>query len=143
MDSLCGYFFQRTFEIQATFVEIYNECIQDLLNKASPIDHIKFALKRTVRTPKEVMKYLTEGTHSRATGSTKMYHIPFLMPYIYLCKRANDFVYVGNRYFLTCGKSIQEQRIFTFARNFHPMAHTKAKGRLVFHSLDTTFLMQN
>lgn len=62
----------KTCEIQATFVEIYNESIQDLLNKAAPIDHMKFARKRTVRSPEEVMNYLEMGSHSRATGSTKM-----------------------------------------------------------------------
>eukprot|EP00466_Bigelowiella_natans_P009967 jgi/Bigna1/80002/fgenesh1_pg.67_\ len=62
----------KTCELQATFVEIYNEQIQDLLHKSEAIEHIRCAHKRTVKSPEEVMKCLEEGSHSRATGSTKM-----------------------------------------------------------------------
>eukprot|EP00466_Bigelowiella_natans_P012113 jgi/Bigna1/128669/aug1.7_g3377 len=77
----CSHVFQTMYEkekdnkiceLQATFVEIYNEQTRDLLNKARPIEHMKFAHKRTVKSVSEVMNCLAEGSQSRATGSTRM-----------------------------------------------------------------------
>ncbi|KAG0163776.1 hypothetical protein DFQ28_009194 [Apophysomyces sp. BC1034] len=77
---------QNKFSIKVSFVEIYNEELNDLLNAASPTERPPVTIREdtkghiywtgvkevTVHSTDDVLFYLEQGTRNRATGATDM-----------------------------------------------------------------------
>ncbi|PRP79528.1 hypothetical protein PROFUN_12719 [Planoprotostelium fungivorum] len=75
-----------TYQMEATYVEIYNESIRDLLAKKQVTDDIKYDIKHDtkgnttitnittvkVRTPQQVYELLARASHNRSVGFTNM-----------------------------------------------------------------------
>eukprot|EP01127_Copromyxa_protea_P006863 TRINITY_DN1680_c0_g1_i2.p1 TRINITY_DN1680_c0_g1~~TRINITY_DN1680_c0_g1_i2.p1 ORF type:complete len:610 (-),score=81.44 TRINITY_DN1680_c0_g1_i2:22-1851(-) len=60
------------FDVQISYIEVYNEKVRDLLNNNSILDMSMYALSRSVESTSEAMNVLEEGNKIRAQSATEM-----------------------------------------------------------------------